>query len=130
MLLFAGDGVLDLTIPLDFASDNYLTVARAPIIPNTWMDISIRQSFVKAATGEAELFINGARVGAVRGVRTSYDDSSTGPYPKIGIYNILRHTTGPWVMYLRGYEQRTGNEPDSLLGIVRRNRRGDALRDL
>lgn len=124
MLLYAGKGVMNLTIPLDFASDEYLTVCQTPIIPNSWMDISIRQSFVKAATGEAEMFVNGARVGAVRGVRTSYDDTTTGPYPKVGIYNILRYTTGPYVMYLRDYEQRTGPDPDSALGIVRRNRRG------
>lgn len=104
-LLWVNNGYFELSIPnYELSPSDYVNVSRAPILVDSWIEIGIEMRFAKGKSGEVRLWVNGVGYNAVRGIRTAYDSAPNGPYPKVGIYNILRHTDVDYTMFVKDVE--------------------------
>lgn len=97
-LLYAGIGELLVMLPrvhppADGDSGSRVA-ARYPLVRDRWMEIQLGVNLSMETTGWMELVIDGVLVLREWGHGTAYDDAA-GPWQKLGIYNIFKHSTPP-----------------------------------
>lgn len=93
-MIFETNGLLSVAVPSDFASASYTLIGSARYLQGQWNRICVKQRMSKDATGELYFYLNDVLFAKSRG-RNCHDDTSVGPYLKIGVYNIIRRSGIP-----------------------------------
>lgn len=115
-MIFETNGLLSVAVPSDFSSANSTLIGGARYFQGQWNRLCIKQRMSKDATGELYFYLNDVLFARSSG-RNCHDDTSVGPYLKIGIYNIIRRSGIPnIVMRAKNFAVYDDAASDALLG--------------
>lgn len=117
-MLFETNGMIEVSVPAAWTGAGYKLIGGARYLAGEWNRINIQHWMAKDGSGSLRVWLNGVCIAVLLG-QTVHADTSSGPYFKLGIYNVLRRTAGQMSVRYKDLTIYSGAVADNTVGLSR-----------